>query len=164
MVITKIKIDGKKNSDLRSIDVYFKKQKWPVRVMIDKNETSKKGIIIPAFFIWVDKTDDNYEIRKKLCIWLYKRFWIYLHKIDKKYDEYVNGNFENSYSNETDKWTYQEFYSYVYDRYYNKEKEYFINKHNIKFDLEFSLKEMYDLYNKDVDNNFYKYNFGKLKY
>lgn len=158
--VAKISIKGNKSGGNRQIWVYFKNQKYPCGVFIDYR-FSKYTQSEPAFVIGVDEKDKDYwtfEIREKLCHWVFCRFWIYLKRIDSMYDSYVNGNWpKNSWMNHLDKWEIPIFTGLIYDGWC-------IQKHNLNHLLEMpSLKDMYDWYNDDVNDNLYK-NFGHIEY
>ena len=157
--VTKIRFLGNKNGSNRQIWIYFKKQKYPCGVWIDYR-FGKYTQSEPSFVIGVGENDKDYwtfEIREKLCHWIFTRFWIWLKKVDSMYDEYVMGNWpKNSYCNNI-KWELPIFTGLIHDGWC-------IQKYCLKHLLEMpSLKDMYEWYNDDVTDNLYK-NFGYINY
>lgn len=156
--VAKISIKGNKSGCNRQIWVYFKKQKYPCGVWIDYR-LSKYTQSEPSFVIGVGEKDKDYwtyEIRVKLCHWLFCRFWIWLKKVDLMYDQFVMGHWpKNSYCNIT--WELPIFTGLIHDGWC-------IQKYCLKHLLEMPpLKDMYDWYNNDVTNDLYK-NFGYINY
>lgn len=156
--VAKISIKGNKSGGNRQIWVYFKKQKYPCGVWIDYR-LSKYTQSEPSFVIGVGEKDKDYwtyEIRVKLCHWLFCRFWIWLKKVDLMYDQFVMGHWpKNSYCNIT--WELPIFTGLIHDGWC-------IQKYCLKHLLEMPpLKDMYDWYNNDVTNDLYK-NFGYINY
>lgn len=156
--VAKIRILGNKKGGNRQVWIYFKKQKYPCGVFIDRR-FSKYTQSDPAFVIGVGENDKHYwtfGIREKLCYWVFCRFWIYLKQIDIMYDEYVLGHWPK-YSYCNIKWELPIFTGLIHDGWS-------IQKHCLNHLLELpSLKDMYDWYNGDVDNNLYN-NFGHIEY
>ena len=136
---------------MRRIWVFFKNQKYPC---FTSTKIADDSHTLPLFNIGVvesEKYDEIIEIRKKICQWLFCRFWIWLKKIDKLYDNLVvNGNVtfsDNEFFDLIDMgWCIQ----------YYELKE--------KFELCYKPNEMFLFYNNDIDDDLYNCNLMKIKY
>ena len=158
--VNKVRFDGNKQGRNRVVWVYFEKQKYSCGVRVTGREY-KYTQLEPTFVLGVGPEDKDYwssKVREELCHWLFCRFWVYLKRIDKMYDNYVNGNWpKNSWSCYSDRWEIPIFTGLVHDGWS-------IQKNTIKHLLELPpLKDMYDWYNDDVKDNLYN-NFGPIEY
>lgn len=160
ITVNRIKFDSNKEGNHRFIWVYFNKQKYACGVVII-GKYFKYTQTEPTFVPGVGENDKDYwseEVRRKLCHWLFCRFWIWIKRVDMMYDSYVNGNWgKNSLMTTEDKWELPIFTGLIHDGWS-------IQKHLLKhlFKLP-NLKDMYDWYNDDVKDNLYK-NFGYIEY
>ena len=160
MKANKLRIEGNKKGGNRRIFIYFEKQKYSCGVLVS-GRFYKYTQTEPTFFTGVSPNDKDYwseEIRRKLCHWLFCRFWIYLKGVDIMYDGYVNGNWpKNSWMKYTDKWDVPIFTGLIHDGWS-------IQKYSLKhlFNMP-PLKNIYEWYNDDVKDNLYK-NFGYIEY
>ena len=158
--VKKVKFWGNKNGENRQVWVYFEKQKYPCGSYA-LGKFMKYGQLEPTFVLGVAQNDKDYwsrDIRRKLCHWLFCRFWIWIKRVDIMYDSYVNGNWDKkSLMRYEDRWDIPIFTGLVHDGWS-------IQKYNLKHLLELpSLKDLYDWYNDDVKDNLYK-NFGSIEY
>ena len=160
MKANKLRIEGNKNGGNRRIFVYFEKQKYSCGVLVS-GRFYKYTQTEPTFFTGVGPNDKDYwseEVRRKLCHWMFCRFWIYLKGVDIIYDQYVNGNWgKHSFMTKEDKWDLNIFTGLIHDG-WSIQKYYLKHLFNMP-----PLKNMYEWYNDDVKNDLYK-NFGYIKY
>lgn len=158
--VKKVKFWGNKNGENRQVWVYFEKEKYPCGSYA-LGQFMKYTQLEPTFVLGVAENDKDYwsgDIRRKLCHWLFCRFWIWIKRVDIMYDSYVNGNWsKKSLMKYEDRWDVPIFTDLVHDGWS-------IQKYNLKHLLELPpLKDMYDWYNDDIKDNLYK-NFGYIEY
>ena len=154
--VSKLTFNGNRKAENRRVNVYFTKQKYSCSAGI-WNKMGEFNQLLPVFFPGVDKTDKTFDIRVKMCHWLFMRFYIWLKRIDLRYDSLVNTDEEYF------KWE-PEIFAGLLDESYAKQYWQDHNLFNKGIQMEKNPEKLIKYYNEDSKNKLYPSDFGEIIY